>query len=449
MNCDFARSLLPFALLSGLASASVPAPVPRPLPDCAFQAPPYQPLGATDIDVFPTGYQVVGGPFVTSTSGYPLIDAIEAAEAVYATKQDIVVLDVHGAIPAGQGMQIGGGDAGLKAYRAEWVNDPIDVAIRGVSGYPNDQIRSFAVMKNLNNGTPTPGVKRFRVESLRILPQSFANAVVSTPKGSQEPSLPGGGYARIQIYGCEFLRGTGNPKWGARLHGRCRFDFRANHFEYMHEHCLYADSPQGNSFFMHNTMEGSTRTMVQIVNRSNDNPGPSGFGYLLIEGNTATNIDLDGGSDFTVAGHLGVVILRDNHSTTNGIQAGQQGSIVVWSDENPAHGIYTNPNGFTTNKVIIQDHGVNHPNADRDHVQISGAEVVEIRGSFLIVGNRTAFVFDSLFGGSIPNGSECFFQPQPVSQYGGFQSATKVKRGNTPLTNPQIDALFCSSPVCP
>lgn len=428
-----------------IASAKVPSPIPPP--DCAFQAPSIATLGATDIDVFPNGYQVVGGSFVTVTTGYPLVEAIKAAEPLQSGNNPAVI-DVHGNIP-GFGMQIGGGDAGLHTYRVEWPSKPIDVAIRGVTGYPNDQIGSFTILRNLNNGTPTPGVKRIRFQDLRILPPSFANAVVFTPKGAQEPSYSGGGYARIQIYGCEFLRGSGNPKWGARLNGRARFDFRANHFQYMHEHCLYADSPQGDSFFMYNTMEGSTRTMLQIVNRSVDNPGPSGHGYLLVEGNTATNVDLDGGSDFTVAGHLGVVIFRGNFSTTNGIQAGQQGSIVVWTDADPVHGIYTNANGYTTNKVIIQNHAVNHPNADRDHIAISGAEEVEIRNSFIISGNRTAFCFNSPFGGPIPCGSICFFQPAPVSQYTGFQSAIKVTINGAVLTDPQIDALHCTTAVCP
>ena len=32
--------------------------------DHLFQAPPVATLGATDVDVYPNGYQVVGGPFV-------------------------------------------------------------------------------------------------------------------------------------------------------------------------------------------------------------------------------------------------------------------------------------------------------------------------------------------------------------------------------------------------
>jgi hypothetical protein len=92
--------------------------------------------------------------------------------------------------------------------------------------------------------------------------------------------------------------------------------------------------------------------------------------------------------------------------------------------------------------VIIQDHTVNMPNGNRGHVMLEGIKTLEIRDGFSIAGNQAAFILDHT-GNAQPNGNECFMLSQPLSQYGGFQSAVKVRRGTTNLTNAQIDALWC------
>lgn len=392
-------------------------------------------LGPADMSVQPTGY-TIGGVF-TAAGNYPLVEAIEAAESVYQTKGSTVVIDVQGVIPAPIGMQFGGGDAGQKAYRGEWANDPIDVALRGETGPGVDRIGAFSIQKNLNDGTTTPGVRKLRLRNLSITANSGSNSIISTPLGL--PVSAHGKYPRLQVYGCTFERGPGNPKWGARLQGRSRFSFRNCHFEYLVEHCVYADSPQGDSDFRGNSTEGSTRTMLQIVNRAIDNPGPSGFGRLYIGFNVATNIDGDGGGDYTVAGHPDLIVFDRNLSLTDPGQAGSQGSIVVWSDA--SKGLHLNANGFANGKVIVKNHGIIHPNADRSHIQIAGAEKVEVRGNFLVQGNRTCFDFDNSFGGPIATGQVCFDQPAPLSGYAGFQAGAKIKVADVALTDPQIDAL--------
>ncbi len=428
-----------FLLLGTLAGFS-PVRIASAVPDHLFQAPPVAPLGPTQIDVYPNGYRVVGQTFVPD-AGHPLLRAIEAAEPIHAATGSPVVLTIHGVIPAKNGQQIGGGSAGLKPFVAYWKSFPIDVAVRGAKGSDVDELAGFGIGKNLTDGTVTPGVKRIRVENLSIRPSSYATSAISTPNGLV-PTLSGNVYPLIQVYGCVVRKGSGKPHWGARLHGRARFDFRDTYFEPMVEHCVYADSPQGDSFFLGNRTEGTTRTMLQVVNRKT-NPGPSGHGHLLIEDNFATNIDNDGGSDFTVAGHLGVVIFRRNVSFQGPWQTGAQGSIVVYSDDSPGHGVRLNANGYATNKVIVENHAVFAPNADRDHVMISGAEKVEIREAFYFIGNRTAFHFDAPYGGVIPNGDECFIMPPRVSVKDGFMSAFKAMRKAVPLSDVQLDALWC------
>lgn len=428
-------------LVSVLAFGTGADTFAQDLPDHEFQAPPIAPLGPTQIDVFPNGYQLARGPFVAE-SGYPLLRAIEAAEALYAVDQMTVVLEVHGSLPAPLGQQIGGGAAGLKPYRCTWQNHAIDVAVRGAVGSFVDEIPGFVLYKNLTNGTETPGVARFRVENLAIVGSLHGTSVVHTPKGLP-PTFGDSVYPLLQIYRCRVEKGDGKPEWGIRLHGRAQFDVRECHFSYMQEHAAYIDSPQGDSFFVRNTTSGGSRTMLQVVNRSTDNPGPSGHGVLLIEGNLATYFDGSGGSDFSVAGHHGLVIFRHNVSYQGLGQTGSQGSIVVYTDDTAPHGAYFNDAGYSTTKVIIQGHIVYAPNADRDHVMISGAGEVEVRDEFLIFGSRTAFHFDTTYGGTVPNGSECFVSPVPTSIHPGFMSALKVRRAAVIQSTAQIDALWC------
>ncbi|MFG0318303.1 MAG: hypothetical protein ACF8XB_13590 [Planctomycetota bacterium JB042] len=434
VSCAFALSVL-----VSLASAT-PALAQDP-PDHLIQAPPVAPLGAAKIHVHPNGFRVGRGPFVPEAE-YPLLRAIAAAEALHVADPATVVLEVHGAIPAPLGQQIGGGAAGLKPYRVAWKAAPIDVAVRGATGPYSDSIPGFVLLKDLTDGTGTTGVLRFRVENLAIRGTPFGHSVVSTPNGLP-PTLGDSVYPTLQIYGCRIEKGDGQPNWGARLHGRARFDFRDNHFSYMAEHSAYIDSPQGDSYFLRNTTSGSTRTMLQVVNRSTANPGPSGHGLLLVEGNLATNVDGSGGSDFTVAGHLGTVIFRKNVSYQGAGQSGSQGSIVVYTDASPRHGAHLDDAGFSTTKVIVQGHTVVAPDADRDHVMLSGAATVEIRDGFLVVGSRTAFHFDSEYGGPVKNGSECFVTAGPASSHPGFMSALKVRRSKVVLSPMQIDALWC------
>ncbi len=162
---------------------------------------------------------------------------------------------------------------------------------------------------------------------------------------------------------------------------------------------------------------------------------------MRIQDNVAGNIDNDGGSDFTVAGHLGVVIFRRNVSMHVASQVGSEGSIVVWTGANK--GTYRNHKGLTTSKVILQGHVVVHPKADRDHVAISGVQTVEIHDGFCIAGNRAALGLDAPYGGKIKNGRECFYLPPLVSAYTGFKSSSRMRRGTARLTNKKIDHLGC------
>lgn len=420
---------LPWLSMSGLAAqrafeAADPAGV---------IVPPIEPIGALTHVVRPHEIVVLNGAGTEDdisypTAGYPLIEAI-----LLAGPGD--VLGIDGSLP-GAGQQIGGGDAGQKYYRADWGLEPIDLTIVGLRPERASQITSFSLHLGRNDGQPTGGVSRIRIQNLTILSPSSDTQCIGVPIGADTGGL-------VQVYDVDFkgaqdgsFDGLGY-KWGIRAMGRMRWDIRGVHAAPVQEHVFYLDSPAGNSYFVDCTMEGSWRTMVQIVNRRTDNPGTTGYGTLVFENMTAYNVFGEGGYAFTIAGHLGGVIFRDCRVIEG--PNGSQGALVVWVDDSEPHGAHLDGDGFATGPVILDNFRVYAPNADRSHVSISGARSVHI-DEFHIIGNQMAFRFRQK---EYPNGKIRFLVQDPVSSYPGFAAARKVQWSpGVDLSDAEIDSLW-------
>ncbi len=457
--------------------------VPNPMHE-SFQPPPRKPLGPVTIEVHPSEVIVLNGPGpeddqVLSGGNYPLITALRAA-----TPGSDPVFGIYGAIP-GDLMQIGAGDSDSKGYVAHWGPVPMRFSVVGMT--PDAKIGELGVRNRMNNGTVHGGVVDARFENLTI--EARYNMAVGGGKGER--------FGILRFYDVHFATSAEGLasgahsgfgyKWGVRIRALGRYDFRNCSFDPVLEHAIYVDSPQGDSYFQGIEHNGSTRTAIQIVNRAFDTSDPnqladyesgvrqvqpSGYGRLLIEDVTIRDLRFDGGSAITVAGHPGDVFIRNINAVD--LQNTFHGAVVVYTDAGFNHGAYLHTGGegnlHSTYSLSIKDLNVNLPFADRTHVGISGIEFVRIH-DFSIAGSRTAIALDSWFNQArfnnsltvvdgtvtrttawINNGSVEFCVPPPLSQYPGFDSASKIAdswfldaggshRSNI-LSNAQIDAIW-------
>ncbi len=436
--------------------------------DQGFQAPPVPELAPVSIELRAQSVTLLNGPGpeddrVLPAGPYPLVTALKAA-----TPGSDPVLGVYGEIP-GAGITIGAGDSDSKAYVVHWGQVPMRFALVGMTS--DARVREFGIRQFMNDGRRNGGVVDARFQNLTIEARYWA--CVTTPKGH--------GFGLLRFYNCHFAAGRENLaeggfygygfKWGVRSQGRGRWDFRHCTFDPVLEHCLYLDSPQGDSYFIDIQHTGSTRTAIQIVNRAADNPGPSGFGTLLFEDVRIHGLWGDGGSGLTVAGHLGDLVFRDIRVRESPDKAASHGAIVVWTDASPEHGAYLHEGAdgelYSTGTVTIESVDIDLPHSDRAHVAISGAEKVVIEG-FQIHGNQTAFVFDSPFGTPsidgqaivdgqrrklvhqlIDNGPVVFRIPPPLSAYAGFRSADRIHLSARRLSEGEIDRTWVDRPALP
>ncbi|MAB79499.1 MAG: hypothetical protein CMJ89_09125 [Planctomycetes bacterium] len=460
-------SVAPFAgvrLDVGVAAQPEPPWVPvRQNRHSGFQIPPLPSLPAVSILVNRNTVTLLHGPDpdddeVLEAGTYPLITALRAAQP-----GSDPVIGIEGDIP-GSNMSIGGGDSDYKAYVAHWGAVPMRFAVIGIS--EDARIRDFGLRDRMNDGTKCGGVTDAWFANLTI--EARYSSAVMIPKTHR--------FGRLRFYRCHFAAGRENLKagnysgfgyrWGVRGHGRGRWDFRYCSFDPVEEHSIYLDSPQGDSYFQNIEHRGSRRTAIQIVNRSLDNPGPSGFGTLLFENIQITNLWGDGGSGITVAGHLGDLVFRSIHVWESPELKRSQGAIAVWTDNSRKKGtyLYSGADGqlYSCPSVTIESLDIDLPHSDRSHVAISGVENVFIE-KFQISGNAAAFAFDSPFGSAtidgaanvdgqettlqgmkIVNGSIHFEKACPLSKYPGFQSRDRILVGETPVSKAEMDARWCA-----
>jgi len=433
-------------------------------PAQGFQAPPRPKLPPETIVVIPTIVWIPNGPgyeddVILPGGPFPLVKALKESDP-----STYPVVSVFGDIP-GAGMSFGAGDNDFKEYVVHWGAVPMRFAVVGRN--EEARIREFDLRQFMNDGSENGGIADVRFENLTI--EARFSSAVAVPKGHN--------VGLVRFYDCHFAAGRENLevgnfhgfgyKWGLRGHGRGRWDFRGCSFEPVEEHCIYIDSPQGDCYFVGVQHTGSRRTAIQVVNRSLDNPGPSGFGTLLFQNVSVYDLWGDGGSGISVAGHLGDLVFRDVVVRENRSNAGSHGGIVVWTDADPEKGVYlyTGDDGqlYSTRSVLIESVDVDLPRADRAHVAISGVEHVRV-DDFQIRGNRAAFSFDNEFGsptisglavvdGSprqlnnkhIDNGFVGFRVPCPLSGFMGFQSTISVMEDMGTLTSSQIDARWCAN----
>jgi len=398
------------------------------------QAPPLAELGPPTILVDSKGLR-----FVDSSRGKPIARTrLALAEAIRRARPGDVI-GVRGDLGHERPIQVGGGTRGSKDYRADWKGRPIEgLAIVGLGKQRSSVIAGLELWGTYGDGSPSGGVRELRLENLSIRAAEHTRQGIIVPKGQT--------IGRLTVKDCNFLgawkggyRGFGQ-KWGIRGAGRASYDLRDCHCGPVQEHFLYLDSPQGDCYFVQLSMESSWRTMIQVVNRARDNPGPASRGILLMEDCHAQGIRGEGGGAFTIAGHLGAVILRNCSVRDSG-----HGALVIWSDANPKHGVYleraSDGTLYSTKRVLIDGFEVDLPDADRDHLQVSGCHDFLLR-NFSIRGNQTGLALDSRFGVGplqgeqlvdgkrvklieqrIVNGRVRVELPPPDSKYKGFQSA--------------------------
>lgn len=441
-----------------------------------FRAPELEPVDPAD------AHYEVQGPSVTGTSqgrlirlsdgmgwsfDYPTARAIEKL-GEDGVKGGIIRINSPGLPPDKGPIQVGGGDAGIKAYRADWVgtpleDHPIDVKIIGANPDRTDFVYGFGFFDSVT-GTPplpTPGVDGIRFENLTVRPSPPGQGVQQcfhSPLGVETTGI-------VHIIDCNLIgRGDGGDggfgcKWGIRARGRMRWDCRRIHFGGLRdhtqppgsldqlgiqEHCVYIDSPQGDCYFVDLTMERTWRTMIQIVNRRNEGEPlglSSGFGNILFENCQAHNIWGEGGSAFTVAGHPGTLVFRNCTATESPGQPIAYGLITVWVDI--GKGVWTTPSGYPTERVVIESTEAQLPHADRAAVTISGAQFVEVYDFDLVDtnGQLNFKLSDAEQGGDVyPNDVVGFYVDPPVSGYSGF-GPMKVKDHGMLLSDLEIDGL--------
>ncbi|MCV0439711.1 MAG: hypothetical protein K5880_13880 [Hydrogenophaga sp.] len=251
----------------------------------------------------------------------------------------------------------------------------------------------------------------------------------------------------IRLYDINFLpkdptawQGKG-MKWNIRGHGVARWDCRNLNFHEAVEHGAYIDNHQGKSWFINCRGSGMGRTMLQLTNRKQS--GPSAFGDLIIKNCVAMNNYGQGGSDYTIVGNgPGTVWFINNKSF--GAASGSHGAFVHWTDF--GHGAYLTEGGHSTGRLIILNFEVDHPNADRDHVAITGCDEA-IMANWDISGNKTALRLQGQFGGGNNMDLDKFglysWNQYTPSQNPGWKSWKKVKDDSTGqwLSDPEIDDL--------
>lgn len=385
--------------------------------------------------------RVADGQALAAFGNDPLAEAVRLLGDVQ--QDELPVLGVAGNVRAGGLTTIGAGDSDSKNYVAHWGETrPMRFAVVGVT--PDATIREFGLRDRMNDGTRMPGAEDV----------TFADLAIESRYGRCIGSPGGEGFGTLRCYNVRFrgdrdrmdsFGGTGY-KWGIRAKGRGSWDIRYCHFDRVQEHTFYVDSPQGPTHFIGNTMDGSWRTMCQIVNRAVDNPGLPGNGLLLFENNRPYGIHGEGGGAFTVVGHHGPVVFRGNVQDDPNPT---YGSIVVWADASSHHGWYPDENGYTTSKVVIESHRAHIPQGDRPVMALSSIGELDIH-SFDIRGRNIGIALETDYSHRWKNGTTRFcVDHDPLSAYPGFNDTPrKVWSGHWQgtdqvhtLTDEEIDAL--------
>ena len=335
------------------------------------------------------------------------------------------------------GFPIGGGNP-HSPKTVFWENNrPVtDITILGGTRGRTMSIRGFSTFYSLG------GAGNLRFQNLTLI----------NTAGNKCPVLIGQNnkVGKISLYDINFAAEdestwAGNGMlWNVRGHGLAQWDMRNINFHRAKEHGAYIENPQGDSNFINMKAENLGRTLLQVVNR--EISGETAFGDVTVRNCIAKHCGIgDGGSDFSFYGiGTGTINFLDNKSI--GHPDGSSGAFTHTVDH--GHGAYLN-HGYATRRLLIKGFDVDHPNADRTHVTISGVGRFRMV-DFLIKGNKTALELMHEYGGGVDNGTVQLVTPNyPTSQWPGWQGredrmVTKYDHDADHLnilTDAQIDAL--------
>lgn len=367
------------------------------------------------------------GEKVTATEGGTLFNGDALANALRFHGFPGVVVLVYG--NQHMGMKLNGTNPNLKNTVAWEGQNVRDINIMGGEPDKAAQIGDVGVYDKTGN--------------VRI-----QNATIMNHRGSFAPLLvmKQGVVGNMRLYDIDFMpmdpgawQGNG-MKWNIRGHGAAQWDCRNIKFHKALEHGGYIDNHQGDSYFTRCYGESMGRTLLQFTNRKES--GPSAYGDLVIKRCVARYNKGNGGSDFTIVGNGdGTVWFANN--TSIGHADGSHGAFTHWTDF--GHGAYLTSGGHSTRRLIIVNFTVNHPNADRDHVSITGCDNA-LMSKWDITGNKTALELNGNFGGGNHMNEGAFrlhTRKIAPSQSPGWKSWKKVRDQITGkwLSDTEIDEL--------
>jgi hypothetical protein len=403
-----------------------------------LQAPPIPPLGPVTILVEPGRVIILGtGEIITEDSnwGHPLQQELAEALMYHARPGDVIGL--RGDLSDRAVLMIGGGNvqdpATIYWPNGEWIRD---VTIVGLAPNRKVKIPPVWIRDELS------GVDNLRIQNVTIVNLPGTASPVHCHQGAR--------VGLVRLYDVK-IKGRPNDtvfqgysyKFGVKGTGQWQLDMREVDIRPALYHGVYCDNVIGPTYFIDVETGGTTRTGFQITNRSQTSPIPGRGGVLfercIVRGSTGTS----GGSDFT-ATHMGPIVFRNCKS-----HGPKSGSLVVWSDV--GNGLLLNPQGYTTDIVVIDGFEVIAPGSDRSHIMISGAQEVHLY-DFDVRGSRAALdgvvtTGRTQHGGPIRNGEVTYHLPLlRNSLYNGFDSAEKVQYWTggpeaQVLSDAQIDTL--------
>ena len=425
-------------------------------------------FASPDITVTPTGYTTlqniplgIPSAIVVSSTTNNLAKAMRAAQLVWELKNaaslatlmaregrmlegDPVMIEVTGDLGT-ELTNLGGGSNASSANAAIW-DAPArpfvrDIVVYGATGPTVDSCGPLYLnykeeIRIVGGAFDDRGrtAANIRFERIAIEGNTGLQCCVRSVTGG-DPTDPDVIFGAMKFYNCNFVQPRGDNtglnfgrgiKWVIRCSQRAAWDLRQNFTELAEEHFFYINSPQVHTYLIGNSMVESTptdtggfgRTFSQLVNRSNEVPGPTGGGAFVAMRNTVWNNCSahvqQGGGDFTIVGFHGSIHLVENmhlgKAKASGGTASGRAAIAVWTDATYGYsGIFPYETGggrYLNGDVHIWGEVCNFEDGNhREAIGISAAVSIDIRNfKMLGVHDKAAFRLDNCaasFGTSV------------------------------------------------
>ena len=418
-------------------------------------------FASPDITVTPTGYTTlqniplgIPSDIVVASTTNNLAKAMRAAQVVWELRNaaslatlmarsgrmlegDPVMIEVTGDLGT-EITNFGGGSNATSPDSAIW-DAPArpfirDIVVYGATGPTADSVgplqpyykEEIRIVGGAFDNRGRAGAN-IRFERIAIEGDSTLQCCVRSVTGG-DPTDPDVIFGAIKFYNCRFVQPRGDNtginfgrgiKWVIRCSQRAAWDLRQNFTELAEEHFFYINSPQVHCYIIGNSMVESTptdtggfgRTFAQVVNRSNEVPGPTGQGVYVAMRNTIWNNCSghvqQGGGDLTVVGFHGSIHFVENMhlgkakaaSTANG-----RAAIAIWSAVDYGYsGMYPYETGggrYLNGDVHIWGEVCNYEDGShREPFGIQTAVSVDIRNfKMLGVHDKAAFRMDNCAG---------------------------------------------------